>query len=158
MTHSQRKGAGGERELARILRDGLSGEFPEGFFYVERTGNAQADGSQKFDLELPKLGIEVKRAKVAKDYQIQKWWEQTTAQSVANQMIGVLAYRQDQQLWRIVVPGTHVDQDGRLQIHSFLELTETLYLPGFFRWYLLYNKAMTRKVTINGEEHATHIA
>ena len=154
MPHSQRKGKEGEQQLARILRAGLTSEFPEGFFYVERTGHAQADASERFDLELPKLGIEVKRAKVVKDHHVIKWWDQTTRQSAANSMFGILAYRGDSQVWRIVVPGTHIDQDGRLQVHSFLELTETLYLPGFFRWYLLFNKTMTKKVTIKEEAAA----
>ncbi len=139
--HSRNKGATGEREFARILRDSLAPELDDQFFYVEREGMKQAGkdehGGAKWDILIPKLGIEVKRKRVVKDGDVRAWWEETVAQSAATGKLGILAYRGDQQVWRVMVPGSHKDDQGRLQLHSFLELTTTFYLPGFFRWYLM---------------------
>lgn len=133
----QTKGKTGERELARILRDLLAPESENPNFFVERTGHQQAHVGG-FDILIPKLGIEVKRAKRVSDGLVKAWWEETVIQSASAGKIGVLAYRQDNQTWKVVVPGHHIDENGRTQLHSFLELTETLFLPGFFRWYLMH--------------------
>lgn len=139
--HSRNKGAGGEREFARILRDSLAPEFKDQFFYVEREGMKQAAtseaGGAKWDILIPKLGIEVKRKRVVLDGDVRSWWEETVAQSAETGKVGVLAYRADKQVWRVMVPGSHKDDQGRLQLHSFLELTTTFFLPGFFRWYMM---------------------
>lgn len=131
------KGSAGEREFARMLRDSLQPnvESPD-LFYVERTGHSQA-AAGGFDLLIPKLGIEVKRSKVVTDGRVRAWWEQTVRQSAEAKRLGILAFRGDQQLWRVMVPGHHVNEQGQLILHSFFELTETYYFPGFCRWYLM---------------------
>ncbi len=140
--HSRRKGADGEREFANILKTSLAPEMEESTiaFYVEREGMKQQGTAKNhtFDILIPKIGIEVKRKRVVLDGDVKAWWQETVEQSAASGKLGVLAYRADQQIWRIMVPGHHIDEEGRLQLHSFLELTETLYLPGFFRWYITY--------------------
>lgn len=132
---SRDKGANGERELASLLRDLL--QLPVIRTGMTQAGTAETDKSY-FDLEIGgTLGIEVKRHARFTDAHIERFWMETVEQSKLSSKIGVLAYRPDNQIWRIVVPDSFVSHDpvGRLQLVPNYEFTHTLMLPGFVRWY-----------------------
>jgi hypothetical protein len=91
MVNSRVKGAGGERELAKILGDRL------GVPFERNLSQCRAGG---FDLiGLDQLAIEVKRCE---KLSIPQWWEQTQRQATGK--VPVLAYRQSRKPWAIIVP------------------------------------------------------
>lgn len=90
---SRAKGAGGEREIAGIVRD-LTG-------WDVRRRVRQHDGDS--DLEgVPGWSVEVKRHRAATRGDIARWWAQTVAQ--AGDLLPVLFYRLDRDAWRAVWP------------------------------------------------------
>lgn len=96
--HSRRKGATGEREVARLILDLL------GVPMRRRLAQYQSGG---FDLEpaddddlLAAYAIEVKRVRRATQGTVARWWRQTCAQ--AGGKIPVLWFRGDGEEWRIV--------------------------------------------------------
>lgn len=91
---SRNKGANGERELARILREHLGDS-------VIRNWQGQA-ASGGHDLSGLPFAIEVKRYAFVTDFLKRKWWEQAVTQ--ADDEEPALAYRADRQEWRFVVP------------------------------------------------------
>lgn len=123
------KGKKGERELAKMLNAHL-GDI------VERTGYQQSRKQGGFDLTMPNCSIEVKRYHTIKDGHINAFWQETVDQSREFGTVGVLAYREDNQQWRIVVPGSYHDETGTLRLLPELKNTWTLYIDGFVTWYL----------------------
>lgn len=93
----RRKGANGERELARLLQDHL------GVAMVRNLVQAR-DGGQDL-LGLPGWAIEVKRAARPR---ISEWWQQTCDQAQATGQRPALFYRLDRQPWRAVLALRHV--------------------------------------------------
>ncbi|MGQ0622511.1 MAG: putative PDDEXK endonuclease [Panacagrimonas sp.] len=96
--HSRRKGADGEREVARLVLELL------GVSMRRRLTQYQAGG---FDLEpadgdplLSRLAIEVKRAHRATQATVARWWRQTCEQ--AGDREPVLWFRGDGEDWRVV--------------------------------------------------------
>lgn len=91
--NSRNKGANGEREVARILRDELGLD-------VHRNWQEQAAHGGSDLIGVPGWCIEVKRAKKYSN----KWWEQTQEQ--ADQAVlqrPVLIYKLDYQSWKVEV-------------------------------------------------------
>lgn len=88
----RRKGAGGERELFRLLKDELGVSVVRN---LNQTRNGGADGEG-----LEGVALEVKRAKQAR---IGPWIAQTVEQAERAGAEPVLAYRVDRQSWRFVV-------------------------------------------------------
>ena len=87
--NSRTKGKSGEREIVNLLK-------AEGFD-VSRNLDQTRDGG--FDIVgLDGIALEVKRAKKPL---ISKWWSQAKAQAVGK--YPVLAYRLDNQKWRVIV-------------------------------------------------------
>lgn len=96
--HSRRKGADGEREVARLIFDLLGvpmrrrlSQYQCGGFDLE-----SADG----DAMLSGHAIEVKRAQRATQATVARWWRQTCEQ--AGERKPVLWFRGDGEEWRIV--------------------------------------------------------
>lgn len=85
------KGAGGERELARLLTDRL------GCLVTRNLQQARAGGH---DLLLPGWSLEVKRAARPR---LADWWLQTVTQAETARLKPALAYRLDRRPWRVVV-------------------------------------------------------
>ena len=92
MSASQRtKGASGERELVRLLRDQLGDDT------ITRNLDQVRDGGG--DILLQEWVIEVKRCRRAS---FGTWWRQAVAQAGDRQP--ALAYRLDRQPWRVRIP------------------------------------------------------
>lgn len=122
---SQRKGADGEREVARELRS-LLGE-------AERTGFQQAYRGG-FDIMLPYCAVEVKRYAQITDGILRAFWQETEEQARAFNLIGVLAYRGDRQKWSYMVPFVKVE-GHEATIDYEVEKSLRLFSEGFCWWY-----------------------
>lgn len=88
----RRKGANGERELARLLREHLGADVTRNLLQT-REGGADLNG-------LTGWALEVKRAATPR---LADWWQQTCAQAQATGQRPALAYRLDRRPWRVVV-------------------------------------------------------
>lgn len=85
MTVSRAKGASGEREVARLIREWLG-------FDVKRNWQAQSAEGGADLTGVPGWAIEVKRAKVAR---LREWWVQTIEQAQRIDARPALIYRID---------------------------------------------------------------
>lgn len=85
------KGAAGERELAKLIRDNLKMDCQRRIEQTRDSGH---------DLDLLDYAIEVKRAKTMN---LNGWWKQTMENANAVGCIPVLAYRIDNKKWQIVM-------------------------------------------------------
>ena len=92
VTNSRNKGASGEREVAKILREEIGIE-------VHRNWQAQAAGGGA-DILIPGWAIEVKRAKVAR---MASWWTQAAVQAMSSGRHPLLVYRLDRGDWRALM-------------------------------------------------------
>lgn len=89
----RRKGATGERELIRLLRERLGTDI------VRNLGQSR-DGGHDL-LGVGRFALEVKRCeKLA----LPSWWRQAVEQAEKAELYPALAYRQSRQPWRFVVP------------------------------------------------------
>ncbi len=142
----QNKGKRGERELASTLNAMLGGEI------VERTGHQQAKVGG-FDLTMPNCAIEVKRYAVIKDGHIAAFWKETIKQSKEFGTVGVLAYREDNQAWRVMVPGSY-SEGAKLILVPDQKFAWTLTIDGFLIWYrstlAAEQNGKIRRLTVNG--------
>lgn len=122
---SQRKGAEGEREVARELRS-LLGE-------ADRTGFQQAFRGG-FDVMLPLCAVEVKRHKEITQGALRLFWEETEEQAIDFSLLGVLAYRGDRQKWSYMVPRVTV-KNGVATVEYDIDKSLRLFAEGFCWWY-----------------------
>lgn len=103
------KGANGERELARLLRDLL------GDAVITRNLIQSREGGADLILDGYDWALEVKRAATA---EIRTWWSQAVLQAMRAGKKPALAYRLDRQQWRFrvlmrdVIPGTEFQGDN----------------------------------------------
>ena len=121
---SRRKGADGERELARVLRERMGDR-------VVRNLQQSADGGHDL-LGAGPFALEVKRCE---RLELSAWWRQAEEQAVAEGLIPALAWRQSRQPWRFMVPMRAI-RDGEecaeggpaavLDVDGFVELVEGL--------------------------------
>ena len=91
MTNSRNKGAKGERELARILRD-HGFDARRGQQYSGANGDADVVG-------LPGWHIECKRCKRV---ELDKWWDQATNDCKESER-PVLMFRKDRDSWKVLL-------------------------------------------------------
>ncbi|MGC9217388.1 hypothetical protein [Acidithiobacillus sp.] len=89
---SRRKGADGERELIRLLRDAFPG------LELRRDLRQYQTGGLTDVLGLPGYAVEVKRRRRITQGQVDAWWSPLARH--ADGVEPVLAYRQDKQGWR----------------------------------------------------------
>ena len=105
--NSRAKGAQGEREFARHIHDQLGIRLVRNLEQTRSGGHdlvpAPHESGPVADT-LHALAIEVKRHSKARNATIQGFWAQTRAQAKASGKTPVLAYREDRQPWRVVVP------------------------------------------------------
>ncbi len=120
----RRKGATGERELAKLLSAELGIE-------VLRNLSQTRDGG--YDLKGLNISLEVKRQETE---ELQRWWNQTVIQAKESGKIPVLAYRRSRQKWRFVLPLAGVAGRREMSVGELtLGLTATVYLEGFCYWF-----------------------
>ena len=131
-SHQRTKGAGGEREFAGLVMDHL------GVRMVRNLVQARSGGCDLIvcDTEegpvadmLRRLAVEVKRSRRATGHLLQKWWVQAMEQARADDLVPCLAYREDRQPWRVVVPMSFV-REG-LHRGEGVEWTFTTSAEGF---------------------------
>lgn len=106
-TKSRTKGASAERELAAELHDLLGVRLSRRLRQYQAGGcDLQVDEGQSGEVAdlLRRCAIEVKRHATATQGQVAGWWTQAVAQAQAQGAIPVLAYREDRQEWRVVLP------------------------------------------------------
>jgi hypothetical protein len=89
----RRKGARGEVEFSKALSEHL-GET------IKRELGAARDGGPDL-LVGESWAVEVKRSE---RLDLERWWDQACEQAAAQQRYPALAYRQNRQPWRILVP------------------------------------------------------
>jgi len=98
--HSQRKGAGGERDFMKELMARLPSLSLTRNTYEQRVKSGHADV-----LGLPGFAIEVKRyGNSTTDWYKPDWWEQTVHSASLTNAIPLLGYRYNRKPWRVVVP------------------------------------------------------
>lgn len=88
----RRKGASGEREIARLLSDELGMKF-------ERQLSQSRDGG--CDLIVGPFALEVKRHE---SNPLRAWWTQANVSADALHLMPAVAYRPSRQPWRFIVP------------------------------------------------------
>lgn len=91
MTNSRAKGAAGERELAKILRE-HGFDARRGQQYCGANGDADVVG-------LPGWHIECKRCQ---KYEIDKWWTQATTDCKESEK-PLIAFRKNRGTWKVVL-------------------------------------------------------
>ena len=90
---SRDKGNRGENEFLDQLRGELGDWVPA------RRLDAPRDGGE--DVEVSPFCIEIKRRETLS---LQTWWEQACQQAVDKELLPALAYRQNRQPWRVMIP------------------------------------------------------
>lgn len=124
--HSRRKGSGGERELAGILRQALS--IP-----VDR--NLEQVRSGGFDIAVMGLAIEVKRRSQVTPGAVAGWWQEAVSQAATASLCPVLAWRADRQPWTVRLPFVALRPElpgelvADLPLDSFLALLTSGWRP-----------------------------
>lgn len=99
---SRNKGAAGEREFCKRLAGELQEHGVD--YHLSRNLKQTRDGGYDID-GLDELAIEVKRAKKPA---LESWWTQCVIQSYQSKRIPVLAYRLDNQKWRVRMHVKHL--------------------------------------------------
>ncbi len=114
----KRKGAQGEREFLKALKDaGYIGDLERNLMQT-RDGGADC-------LSIDGLAVEVKRwERLA----IASWWEQTLRQAADTNRWPALAYRQNRKPWRVQVDlgwltgeDRYIDQLATITIENFVQ-------------------------------------
>jgi len=113
------KGAVGERELAKLIRENLHMDCQRRIEQTRDSGH---------DLDLMDYAIEVKRAKTMT---LNAWWKQTVENAAAAGMIPVLAYRIDNKKWMVVMSFSDL-LDGFAGTEKTAERIVTIPLNGWF--------------------------
>jgi hypothetical protein len=121
MTNSRNKGANGEREVAKILRDYLGID-------VQRNWQAQAAGGGA-DILLPGWALEIKRAKRPL---IASWWAQAAQQGVISGRQPLLVYRLDRGKWRALMSMKVLSPD--LTCHHQVEMDFECWCNFYRNW------------------------
>lgn len=99
---SRTKGAAGEREFCKLL----SAELEEQGVDASLSRNLKQTRDGGYDIDgLDELAIEIKRAKRPA---LESWWTQCVIQSYESSRIPVLAYRLDNQKWRVRMHVRHL--------------------------------------------------
>jgi len=103
--NSRAKGAGAEREFARLVHDHL-GVTLERNLEQSRNGGHDliAPGDCPVSAVLDAFAIEVKRYNTLTPALLVRFWDQATRQAEAVGKTPVLAFRADRQDWRVTIP------------------------------------------------------
>jgi len=102
---SRRKGAVGEREVVKLLKDAIGSDE------VERNLSQSRDGGSDILLEEHSIAIEVKRVEAFADYDVSKWWNQCVSEKPAG-WLPLLLYRKNRGKWRMRCFGSVMAYDG----------------------------------------------
>lgn len=111
MVDSRNKGAAAERELAAKVHEHLGVILVRNLEQARSGGHdltVDADSTGPIAEVLRRFAIEVKRYRRATPALIDGWWQQARAQAAPAGLDPVLAFREDRQPWRVVVPLTTI--------------------------------------------------
>jgi Holliday junction resolvase len=101
------KGASGERELANLIHLHLGVRLARNLEQSRRGGHdliPHPEDTGPVAQELARFAIEVKRHAKATPALLRDWWTQATEQARRAGLVPCLAYREDRQEWRVVLP------------------------------------------------------
>lgn len=118
--NSRTKGANGEREVAKILREELGIDVQRNWAEQAARGGA--------DILIPGWAIEVKRCKKA---MISNWWTQAAIQADYASRHPLLVYRLDRGKWRAVMSIRHLIPNG---CHHQLEMNFDCWCQWYRNW------------------------
>ena len=130
--NSRSKGAGGERELARLIFDHLGVRMVRNLEQSRRGGHdliPDPDESGPVAGWLARYALEVKRHSRATPALRVGWWGQTCVQAERVGLLPCLCYREDRADWRVVLPLSELRPE--LPTWDGLEFTVELSIPGF---------------------------
>ena len=119
---SRNKGARGERELVRMLRDNIGGDYSRNLKQYQQAQHGDIE-----QLVGPFL-IEVKNHATLN---LRAWWQQTVTAAEKRGAVPCLAYKITRAGWRFVVPLEQAWGSGH-QWGRDLQYTRTLYPEGFY--------------------------
>lgn len=114
--NSRDKGAGGERELSKLLHSELG---------VKAVRNLEQCRGGGHDLDAPAntvlsgYAIEVKRLKSASHADLARYWLQAVDQANQAEKVPVLAYRVDRGEWLVFIPLSELNQAVFEDWHGF---------------------------------------
>ena len=130
--NSRNKGANGERELARLIRDHLGVRLVRNLEQSRRGGHdliPHPDESGPVASWLARYAFECKRHSRATPHLLKGWWAQTSTQAEAVGLVPCLCYRQDRMDWRVVLPMDEIRPD--LPAWEGLDFTVELSVAAF---------------------------
>jgi Holliday junction resolvase len=130
--NSRAKGAGAERELARVLHEKLGIRLVRNLEQSRRGGHDLiVDPTQNGPVatQLDRYAYEVKRHSRATPALLKTWWKQCCDQAERAGKLPALSYREDRQDWRLRLPLYALRPD--LPEADGLEWTADLSLPAF---------------------------
>jgi Holliday junction resolvase len=103
--NSRAKGAGAEREFAKLVFEHLGVELVRNLEQSRGGGHDLiAKGEDPVSVALNAFAIEVKRYATITPAILEGFWDQAERQAERAAKIPVLAYRVDRQEWRLVLP------------------------------------------------------
>lgn len=114
--NSRQKGAAAEREFCRAIHDALGVRFVRNLEQSRGGGHdlvvAEGQGAPNAEA-LDRYAIEVKRYSKATIGLLSGWWGQACRQAGAVNKVPLLAYREDRQPWKVVMPLWHLRASER---------------------------------------------
>ncbi len=119
--NSRTKGACGEREFAAKIHELTEVRLVRNLEQTRSGGHDLiVDGGEDNPMteRFRQLAIEVKRYKIVTEGKIKTWWQQARHQAEATNLAPVLAYRGNNQTWRVIVP-LHLINPEREVSHAF---------------------------------------
>ena len=112
--NSRTKGAAGEREFAGLIQDHLGVRMVRNLEQSRCGGHdliVHPEDSGLIADQLRECAIEVKRYAHATESTLKGFWKQAVEQADRVAKLPVLAYREDRQEWRVVIPMAHIIKD-----------------------------------------------
>lgn len=129
--NSRAKGAGGEREFSRLVLEHLGVELRRNLEQSRQGGHdLTAPGNDPVSRALDAYAFEVKRYRQISPAMVVKFFEQAQEQADRAGKIPALAYREDRQEWRLVVPLRTINGEVFGE-WAGIEWTCTLSVPAF---------------------------
>ncbi len=130
--NSREKGAGGEREFARLVLEHLGVALVRNLEQSRQGGHDLiAPGSDPVSLALNRYAIEVKRYREITPALLAEFWRQAERQAHHAAKFPALAYRQDRQEWAVTVPLHSLNREAFQPEWTGLEWAATLSVPAF---------------------------
>ncbi len=128
--NSRVKGAGGEREFAKVIQERLGVELRRNLEQSRNGGHDLiAQGNDPVSRALDTYAIEVKRYREITPAMLAGFWIQAEAQAARASKTPVLAIRADREEWRVLMPLSALN--GAFGNWLGIEWTAMLSVPGF---------------------------